>query len=245
MDIERELDELYGLPLDAFTRARNELAARLRKDGDREGADAVKAVRKPTQPAWVANQLVRREPQLIRALLAATEKLAGAGGDEARDLLAEQRDALRKLAQTARKLAPGAADRAVETLRAAAIDPAARDVLRAGRLTKEVEASGFPELVAPPSGASSRGRAGDDELADRRRRREEEQRRVRELRDEARALGRAAIEAERAADRASAEADRLQGEAEEARASADAAADALERAEAQLQRPSSGRTRRR
>lgn len=39
-------DELYGLPLAGFTAARNELAARLRKEGYRAEAEAVKALAK-------------------------------------------------------------------------------------------------------------------------------------------------------------------------------------------------------
>ena len=38
MATDEEIDELYGLPLDEFTRARDDEAKRLRKEGDREGA---------------------------------------------------------------------------------------------------------------------------------------------------------------------------------------------------------------
>src|SRR5256885_1710261 len=55
-------DELYGLPLRDFTKARDDHARRLRKEGRREVADAVKALRKPTLPAWALNQLARRRP---------------------------------------------------------------------------------------------------------------------------------------------------------------------------------------
>ena len=45
-------DDLYALPPGDFTRARDERAKALRKEGRREEADAVKALRKPTVAAW-------------------------------------------------------------------------------------------------------------------------------------------------------------------------------------------------
>src|SRR4051812_417513 len=65
---------LYGLPLAEFTPERNALAAELSREGARERAAAVKALRKPSAAAWAVNQLVRAEPDLVEALL-------GAGGE--------------------------------------------------------------------------------------------------------------------------------------------------------------------
>jgi len=50
-------DELFRLPLSEFTAARNALAAKLKKDGDSEESDRIKALSKPPVSAWVANQL--------------------------------------------------------------------------------------------------------------------------------------------------------------------------------------------
>ena len=36
MDLDEEIDRLYGTPLDEFVQARDELAKRLIRDGDRE-----------------------------------------------------------------------------------------------------------------------------------------------------------------------------------------------------------------
>ena len=243
MDLEGELDELYGLPLEQFTRGRNALASRLREEGERQSAERVRALRKPTVAAWVLNQLARAERKGIERLLAATDALAAAPGDEAQAALDEQRGALRELGRAARKLAPAAAGRAVETLRAAAIDLEARPLLERGRLTRELEAAGFGGV--PPESASATSSEGrSDELAVRRHRREEEQRRVRELRARARELERAALQAERAADQAEEEAERLRAEAEEAREAAEAAASELEQVERAVRPVSSGRTRR-
>ncbi|MFL5711221.1 MAG: hypothetical protein ACJ77W_04985, partial [Chloroflexota bacterium] len=68
-DLDRELDELYGKPLEDFTKARNDLAARLKRAHQAEAADAIRALKKPSLAAWSANQLARREPELVRELL--------------------------------------------------------------------------------------------------------------------------------------------------------------------------------
>jgi hypothetical protein len=240
VDIERELDELYGLPLDRFTQARNALATRLRKEGDRAAADEVKSLRKPSVAAWAANQLARSERSLVERFLEATDAVGSARGDEARAALADQREALRGLARAARALAPSAADRVTDMLRAAAADDEARELLQRGRLVRELSASGFPQ----PSDKLSQGRVERrgqrDELAERRRQREEEERRLRELRARVRELERAADRAARDAEHAQQEADRLLGEAEEARELAEATAEELEKAEEQTRgrRPS-------
>jgi hypothetical protein len=247
VDIERELDDLYGLPLDEFTQARNALATRLRKEGERAAADEVKSLRKPSVAAWAANKLAREERPLVERFLEASDRVGSARGDDARAALTEHRDVLRELARAARGLAPSAADRVVETLRAAALDDEARDVLLRGRLSRELEAAGFPPPSDKVSQASERpGRDPRDELADRRRQREEEERQLRELRTRARDLERDADRAERDAERAQQEADRLQEEADEARERAEAAAEELRAAEERTRgRTSSGRTRRR
>jgi hypothetical protein len=53
-------DDLYALPPGEFTRARDERAKGLRKEGRRDEADEVKALRKPTVAAWALNQLARQ-----------------------------------------------------------------------------------------------------------------------------------------------------------------------------------------
>ena len=74
-DLERELDALYAMPLDAFTKARNDLAARLKKAHQEEAAAAVRALRKPSVVAGAANALARSEPKLVASLLQAGDHL--------------------------------------------------------------------------------------------------------------------------------------------------------------------------
>src|SRR6185312_8431606 len=107
VDLEAELDRLYGLPLDEFVHERDEAAKRLRREGEREAADVLKAQRKPTAGAWALNQAIRRRRAERDALLAAGERLRAAheallsGGDPA---------ALRKATQEERKVAGALAD---------------------------------------------------------------------------------------------------------------------------------------
>ena len=85
MALTDEVDALYGLPLDAFTQARNDLARRLRTERKPEDAAEVAGLRKPTAAAWVVNQLVRERPEDVRALLAAANEIrAGAEDGDAR-----------------------------------------------------------------------------------------------------------------------------------------------------------------
>ena len=58
-DVDEELDRLYGLPLEEFTAARDDLSKRVRAAGLRDQADEIKALRKPPVSAWAVNQLAR------------------------------------------------------------------------------------------------------------------------------------------------------------------------------------------
>src|SRR5918995_1419014 len=75
--VDEAAEELYGLPPGEFTRARDERAKKLRKSGDREAADAVKALRKPTVAAWALDQLARQRGKELGRLLTAGEGLRG------------------------------------------------------------------------------------------------------------------------------------------------------------------------
>lgn len=246
-DVESELDELYGLPPTEFTRARNDLARRLKQAGQSAIAARVKELRKPTIPLWAVNQLARRHPKDVEALLEAGERLRKAqeealGGEpEAlRSATAAERQALRTLTQRAQALmksqdhAPSAAilERIASTLRGAAVDPTGRELLAVGRLSEELESAGFGALEGMPMPSrAKRGqtRAKPKEQAPRIDRRREE--RVRKLRERSSKLAKDAANAEREAAGAEAEANRARRKAERARAAADAASAELETAE--------------
>lgn len=167
--VEEAADELYGLPPGEFVRARDERAKGLRADGDREAANAVKALRKPTAAAWALNQITRARRTDLGQLLAAGEELRAAqeellaGGDRAgfREAAARERDLVAKLSADAAAIAgeageggTGLQEKVADTLHAAALDKATADELQAGRLTREREAiGGFGELGGTPAPA--------------------------------------------------------------------------------------------
>ena len=169
--IDEAADELYGLPPGEFTRARDERAKKLRGGGEREAANAVKALRRPTVAAWALNQLARRRAKDLDKLLSAGEDLRAAqdellaGGDRSafQDAAARERDLVAKLAADATTLASEAGERGgglqekvAATLHAAALDEETAEELRAGRLVKEREAiGGFGAMAGAPAPAPS------------------------------------------------------------------------------------------
>ena len=98
----RSPDELYGVPLDEFTSARDALVARLKEEDDAAGAKAVKALKKPTLPAWTVNQLARQEAETLHRLMELRDEMTDATGpDEIRRLAAERKRVASTLVQRA------------------------------------------------------------------------------------------------------------------------------------------------
>jgi hypothetical protein len=171
--VEQTAEELYALPPADFTRARDERAKALRKAGDRDEADAVKALRKPTVAAWALNQLARKRPKEVEGLVAAGEDLRAAqdellaGGDRKafQSAAATERDQVAKLAREAVKLAaedgerasPALTEKIAATLHAAALDEETAEELRAGRLVREREAIGGFGAISAEAPQRSRG----------------------------------------------------------------------------------------
>jgi hypothetical protein len=177
---QREADELYGLPLEEFTPQRNALAQRLRKEGRREEADAVKALRKPTAAAWALNQLARRRPDDVKRLLAAGRNLRkahqsllkGGGRDAVQEATAQERALVDELARDASAVAGEAGTAAStsfdehirNTLHAAALDEDTAGELKAGRLLRERAAAAMfgGDVAGPAPKAPSRKGKPDD-----------------------------------------------------------------------------------
>jgi hypothetical protein len=244
-----ERDRLYGLPLEEFVRARNGLAARLRKAGRTDAAAEIAALRKPSAPVWAINQLARAEAGAITRLLDATDALRNAqlgrdrGGDPGARAVA-QRTALEQLVDRAAALLhPHGSDVPADTrarlsasLLGAAADRDLREDLRRGRLDRELKAPGFEVFagarpVTPTAPPPARPRV------DARRHRKAEARAqavVRAARKEALALAakadqlaRAAAEKERAAASAKEAAEHARQAASEAGAGLRAAEERL------------------
>ncbi|MFH9705936.1 hypothetical protein ACH4MW_05930 [Streptomyces luteogriseus] len=235
MDYDSVADELYALRPEEFTAARASAMASARTAGDRELAERIRALRKPSLAAWVSNLLVRSNPGEVELLLRLGEGLRQAhqdlDGTQLRELSRRQHALIRTLSLQARQLAKEAGhpigesvQREVEnTLHAVLADPEAAEAWAGGRLAKPLSAAvGFPAAAqgarpqrpAPPA-APAPSRPGGKEGERRRRKlaqaREDAEAAERELRD---LQGEAAVAGQEVAD-AKQQVDGLQRRVEE------------------------------
>jgi hypothetical protein len=170
-----EIDDLYGLPLEDFTAARNELAKRLRAEGETDAAAEVAKLRKPSRPAGAINRAVRDRPELARAALDAAEQLADAqeavvsgSGREALDEAARsEREAVEELVAAAAaeleaegSAGPAMVDLVRKTLHAVAGDPQLQGELEAGRVVADREPVGFGAVAPRPAKRSGKTSGG-------------------------------------------------------------------------------------
>ncbi len=154
MDLSDVAAELYGLPLSEFTATRDERASEARKAGDRQLADSVKQLRKPSTGAWIANILVREQPREIERLitlgatLRASRRLDGA---RIRQATKDKAEMVAKLLRQARSIATRVGlplSKSIEqeleaTLDAAFSDTDSAEYLREGCLTAALHYSGL------------------------------------------------------------------------------------------------------
>jgi hypothetical protein len=232
--LDEAIDHLYGAQLDAFTSERTRLARELRDSGDREAAERVARLKKPTVAAWALNQLARERRRDVDLLLDAGHRLRQAqegvvgGADRASFEKAQktERDALRRLTQQASQLLGGASSQVLsqisQTLRSAAVSEEGRELLARGRFTTPLEAEGFDVFGALPAARSparkkkpTRAREANEEL-------KKAKEKVRELEQKARAAER--------------EAERLKGKWKKSERTAESARVAVAAAEQELTR---------
>jgi len=164
--LEERLDELYREHPESFVARRNELVKELRSAGDRDAAERVRRLRRPSVPAWLLNRAALERPEQLEAFAEASSELQEAqaraleGTDEAatawRTAAAREAEAAGVVVDSARAIAGDAAsDRVLElvgeTLRAASGDPDLREQVLRGRVERERSAAtlGMP-TVAPP-----------------------------------------------------------------------------------------------
>jgi hypothetical protein len=174
-DLDAALAALYQLPLEEFVPTRDQLARRLRADGDRDTARQVAALRRPPVSAWAANQLAKAAPNAVAELLdagadlrqAQQDALAGQPGAarRLRTATAHLRAAITRLSTRAETLlrrgGHAASDatlaRLAATLQAAATgDEATRAALAQGRLPGDLDPAGFGlDLGSAPAEAAA------------------------------------------------------------------------------------------
>jgi len=187
-------DELYALQPSEFTATRNERAKRARSDGDRELAEQIKALDKPTTSAWLVNQLARELGDQLEPLIDLGRELreatANISGEELRALTRQRHQLVHALVQEARslgarhgtKVTDAVAAEVQRTLEASLADSGVAETVLSGRLARATEYAGFggpmPDQAPPTSRRTTRkppargggtGKAPVTDLAARRR----------------------------------------------------------------------------
>ena len=178
------LDDLYRAHPSEFVAARDALAKKLRTDGEREDADRVKKLRRPSAAAWLLNLVALAQPKLLKEFAKASGDLEKAqaraleGKDEGaakwRAAAAREREAAEAVIDAAEEAAADAGRPATKqaldlvdgTLHAAAADPELRDRVVAGRLEREqsgasIGAAGLVAAPPPPGKRKSAAKDGD------------------------------------------------------------------------------------
>lgn len=155
LDLETELDRLFALPPKEFVPARNALEARLRAAGDVQAAARIKALKRPSVPAWAVNQLQFEAPKVLAGLLASAKRLRARTPDipdamqARREAVAEARKkAAEVLVKGGHPASPQTMQRISSTLEALATYGNTPERGVAGRLTEELSAPGFDDLAA-------------------------------------------------------------------------------------------------
>jgi hypothetical protein len=226
-----DADDLYRLPPEEFTAARDALVRKLRAGKERERAEEIKKLRRPSVIAWALNQVARAEPESIDAVLDAgvhvKDALERGDGAAMREAERKMRGASDVVVEKAGDVLAGAVhgatdesrSRVAATLRAALVDTDVAERVRSGTLDREVELAGLGldgmALAAPRQNA-----AGPSAAA---------QKKVAELEAKAERLATQATRLAGSADRAEAAARRARADADTA---ADQAAAAAEEASA-------------
>jgi hypothetical protein len=155
-----DIDQLYQLPLEEFTAARNALA----KGAGKDAAD-IRALVKPPIPAWAVNQLYWRDRRTWDALADAAENfrrthkavLAGRSGD-VRAAGAAHDEAVRDALESTLGLLEKGGHPATDATRQAILNTlrAVPGDERPGRLSRALQPGGFEMLAGLTVGAPAR-----------------------------------------------------------------------------------------
>ena len=191
----QEAEKLLAVEPGEFVAKRKELAAELRDAGRGDEAAAVAGLTKPTAVVFAVNRAARDRPNAARDAADAAERVGKAQLDGDPDAYATALEELKRSLDLLAEVADthvGSGRRPTEAMRrrvrdlarSAVADDEAREALRRGALTDEIEASGFSPFAgtAPKPAARSKKATAASKAAERR----EEQRREREreLREE-------------------------------------------------------------
>jgi hypothetical protein len=216
--------ELYVLPPDRFTAARNDRA----KANEALGG-GIKAFTKPSVAAWAVNLLAARRGDEVDQLLALGDALREAQDEldaqSLRELTRQRRQVISALGRAAGALAEeaghpistAAREDVEQTLQAGLTDPAAAAAVRSGRLVRALVSAGLESVEL--SGAVAGGEPDAVAPARKPARRAEQAKSVKRLKEQAQ---KKADEAEAVAREARDTLERLEREADEAVSARDA-----------------------
>ncbi len=163
-------DQLYALPPEEFTAARDALR-REHRDLGRE----IQALRKPSVSAWLVNRLAREQAEVLAELLSLGPALAQAqqerSASDLRELGGQRRALVEAVTEQAvrgasRPVSAAVRDEIASTLETALADPASADAVRGGRLIRALSYAGFGGVdlagavaAGPTGGAPTRAKA--------------------------------------------------------------------------------------
>ena len=170
------IDALFRLPLTEFIGARKELAARMKKNGDADDAQRVKALAKPPISAWTVNQLYWNHRDEFDELISTGQRFrkAQASGKmvNMREALDARREVLAQLSDLANEILTDAGHnpsldvlRRITTTLEALSSLASFSDTTPGRLTQDIDPPGFDSFASfapiavttssPPKGRGS------------------------------------------------------------------------------------------
>ncbi|MGV1009458.1 MAG: hypothetical protein ACOYBY_12715 [Dermatophilaceae bacterium] len=158
VDLDAAMAALYALAPDAFLPRRAEMAADARSHGNRDLANEIRRLRKPSVAAWAVNRMVQTHPNEVAALTdlaarlrSAQESLDGAqlqtlGRERTKLVDALVRATIEAAGEEGPALSAAAARDAADTFVAALADPQATAAVVSGRLTRTLSYAGFGDV---------------------------------------------------------------------------------------------------
>jgi hypothetical protein len=147
-------EELYSLSPGEFTGSRNQCAKQAKADGDKDLAQRITELRKPSVSAWVVNMMMRHQAEQMTQVLELGASLrkaqADLDGEALRELTRQRRQLTTAVthqgrvlaAELGQKVTEAVADQVQATLHAAMIDEDAAAAVRSGMLVGALEATG-------------------------------------------------------------------------------------------------------
>lgn len=177
-NLEGDMDALFKLPLAEFTGARNDLAARLKREGRADDSNLIKKLPKPSISAWAVNQVHWNHREAFDGLLATSQRFRQSQSSQSatrmadlRESLDARREALSQLSELATALlreaghnpTPDTIHRITTTLEALSAHATLSGGPTPGRLTQDVDPPSFASLASLMPGAGAT--RGNEELA--------------------------------------------------------------------------------